>query len=383
MKTKILEAYEALQFERASKGQQKQTGLSLDSVRNKIEELNLNADLDLDSLRYLKSSVPTPLRDDDDRAWQYTIGEGNQKVREAITKNINYWPVTQEVFATKPGSSNIGTMKFLQMVQNVMGYSAIIEILNKLFHVRYGSQMVVEENVTRDLALTDLSNVGIEDIPFPCDSLEFYFEDPKLPTVLVYRGTLSRQASRLHLPLREWAQNSANEYDEDSINFWIEGNSGAGMAFRASSKNWNQMLSASNEEIGALQGSVAFEDDEWDQIKPIFKLCLNVLAYASIPRLAPKLVSKSQLKHGGKPKVRNRPQLPILKVIYLPEIKKERSKESEPSGRTHNFYGRRGVLRYYKDDRYVNMKGKYQYIPPILGPNGEIPKALFKVRKPK
>jgi hypothetical protein len=67
----------------------------------------------------------------------------------------------------------------------------------------------------------------------------------------------------------------------------------------------------------------------------------------------------------------------------LPEIKKERSKESEPSGRTHNFYGRRGVLRYYKDDRYVNMKGKYQYIPPILGPNGEIPKALFKVRKPK
>jgi hypothetical protein len=72
-----------------------------------------------------------------------------------------------------------------------------------------------------------------------------------------------------------------------------------------------------------------------------------------------------------------------MRVIYLPEVKREKREAKESQGGKHKFLGRRGVMRYYAHERYVNMQGKWQYIPPVRGPNGEIPKVLYKVIKPK
>lgn len=330
---------------------------------------------------HLQQVLAKPLPAGDDRSWHYTVSqddEGNKiKIKEALSKNINYWPSESRHFAED--KHKYAQARFIAMAQEVMGQSAIVEILNKLYHAQHGSQMVVEQNVSSDLVLTDMDSVGIEDIPFPCDSLEFFFEDPKLPTVLVYKGTVENQLTRLGLH----GSVQGSEVQNDSINFWVEGHAGAGMAFRASEENWNQMINADNSEIDELKGSVAFEDDEWEQMRHVFKLCIKVLAYASIPRLKPQLVSKKSLKRGGRPNVKNRPARPIMRVIYLPEVKREKREPKENQGGKHKFLGRRGVMRYYAHERYVNMQGKWQYIPPVRGPNGEIPKVLYKVIKPK
>jgi hypothetical protein len=357
-------------------GQRKSDMLHLDEVQEKWEAYRerSKADLSLD-YEHLTHIPAKEMPAGDSRMWHYTLSDKGEKIREALTKNLNYWPTQCGRFGADKSKGE--KENFIHMAQEIMGYSAVVEMLNKLYHAKYGSQMVVEECVSRDLSFSDMEHVGIENVPFPRESLEFFFEDSNLPTILCYRGTLRNQAMGLGLDL---VHCNDSEADNDSINFWVEGHAGAGMAFRASSHNWNEMLGASNSEVQDLKGSIAFADEEWEQLKIAFRLCIKVLAYASIPRMAPKIVSKKALKHGGRPHVKGRPQTEILKVVYLPEITRERQ-ESEKLGGKHAFRGRRGVLRFYKHERYKNMKGKYQYLPPLLGPNGELPKVLYKVRK--
>jgi hypothetical protein len=269
----------------------------------------------------------------------------------------------------------------LDLAQKAGGSSSVIEGISKTHYALNGSQMRVDQDVSADLLLTDMSSVRLEEIPFPAKSIEFFFEDPELPTILVVRGKLldilreCKFGDMLAPPYPEG-------YEEESINFYTESSDGVGFAFRARAHNWNEMIAADQEEIEDLKGSVAFTNTEWEYLRVMFNLCVKVLAYASIPHFAPRPINRKQMRH-GKPGVKGRPVRPSMRVVYLPEV----SRENEPGQASHGdskkkFLGRRGHMRYYRSPRYKHMRGKFQYIPPVLGPNGETPKALYKVRKP-
>jgi hypothetical protein len=307
---------------------------------------------------------------------------GRDDIVEACTDNPDYdlgHAMQEEVRKLKFNKKEFTA--FLHENFQLRGISAILELLMKWYHVRWGSQLVVENEVTNDLALTDLAEVKIEEIPFPADSMEFYFADPLLPTVLVYRGNLASMSEKLGI------ENifSADTGTRDSLNFWVETKSGAGFSFRANDSNWNSLLYANNDEIPALKGSVAFSDEEWAQVQPLFQMCIKVLVYASIPHHTTEIVG-TKGKHfplGGKPGIRNRPRTDSVRVVYLPEISTERI--SVEGGGKHEFKGRRGHLRKYKHERFAasGLQGTWQFIAPVRGPNGEIPAAVYKVRKPK
>tara|TARA_A100001037_G_scaffold257294_2_gene243838 strand:+ start:826 stop:1812 length:987 start_codon:yes stop_codon:yes gene_type:complete len=294
-----------------------------------------------------------------------------------LTKNLNYSFAQDYGFRDHDRFTEI-----LRFADRVGGMSAVLECMQKVYHIQHGAQMFVDKEVSRDLAMTDMSHVQLDEIPFPQESLEFYFEDPELPTVLVYRGTMREFVEKLKIPATVIKEDS--EDDADSINFWVESSSGPGMAFRARVSNWHEVVGDSKR-CETLKGSISFSDEEWAQLRVIYQLIIKVLAYASIPYLAPREIGKKGLPRGhGKPGVKGRPSRPILRVVYLPE-----QSASHDGGVSHDgdstkaFYGRRGHMRFYRSPRYKHMKGKFQYIAPVLGPNGEVPRTVYKVRKPK
>lgn len=301
----------------------------------------------------------------------------NEGEEEILTKNLNY------EFARSTLSQG-SILQVINLAEHFGGMSAVLEHMQKSYQLTYGSQMFVDKEVSRDLMLTDMTHIKLDEVPFPTESLEFYFEDPELPTVLVYRGHMKDFVERLGLPAS--IIENDEEAETDSINFWVETVNGGGMAFRARISNWHEIVSETEpQECETLKGSISFSRDEWADLRVIYRLIIKVLAYASIPYLAPREVSKKSLPRGqGKPGIKGRPSRPILRVVYLPEQSSNTSSQdggNESSAKA--FYGRRGHMRYYRSPRYKHMKGKFQYIAPVLGPNGEVPRTIYKVRKPK
>jgi hypothetical protein len=328
-------------------------------------------------------SHKTPNPNPDKSDGRLYLGVGREGVEEAATKNIDYslgqacislrsrMQFDQEEFA-----------KFCWENFQIRGISSILEMLMKWNHCINGSQLVIDEAVTKDLALTDIDKVQIEDIPFVSDSMEFFFGDPALPTVLLYKGPLNSICEACDVrPLFD----TETAY-RDSLNFWIETKSGAGFAFRANETNWNDLLYAENAEIPELKGSIAFTDTEWSKLQPLIILCIKVCVYASIPHHTSAIVGtkKKAFPIGGKPGIANRPVTRSMRVVYLPEIKREHAPSEEGDGK-HKFNGRRGYLRHYKHKRFARsgLQNTWQYIAPVPGPNGQIPSQIYKIRKPK
>ena len=56
----------------------------------------------------------------------------------------------------------------------------MVSFISKRYHALWGEQIVVDKKVSDDLAQTDLEDITFEDLPILNESLEFYFEDPKL-----------------------------------------------------------------------------------------------------------------------------------------------------------------------------------------------------------
>src|SRR5210317_1465114 len=62
---------------------------------------------------------------------------------------------------------------------------ALISFSAMRYHVLWGEQIVVDKQVSDDLAQTDLIDIKFEELPILHDSLEFYFNDPQLGTFLL------------------------------------------------------------------------------------------------------------------------------------------------------------------------------------------------------
>jgi len=234
---------------------------------------------------------------------------------------------------------------------------------SRLYHEKFGEQVVVQKDVSDDLIKTDLNQIKIDDLPLLNDSLEFYFEDPKLGTFLLTNSSVSKLIDKLKMEIISPVKKkfisffcSSDEHGESLVLLPAEGD-----VCR------NNIISALNE-----------RSDDSDFADMVL-LCFKVLIYASIPKLKPKKISKKELRFGGKPKVKGRPHLPINRVVYLPrEQIIDGQGMTEITGKKYNFYGRRGFMRTYKHERYTKMRGKIQYMPPIP-PKDQKPKTTYKV----
>jgi hypothetical protein len=89
------------------------------------------------------------------------------------------------------------------------------------------------------------------------------------------------------------------------------------------------------------------------------------------------------MHYGGKPDVKGRPNRPSFRVVYLPSIVRPKA-PVQTNGEGKDFRGRRGHIRWYHDERYVNRKGTWDFIQPIKDPKtGKYPEHMvYKVRKP-
>ena len=233
----------------------------------------------------------------------------------------------------------------------------------KRYHVKFGEQIVVQKEVSDDLDKTDLQEITFEELPLLNESLEFYFEDPKLGTFLLNLASpeqlLTAVEGQFKVPDLEYSRVGiicyANQKDEGVITFQIRG------------------------DICKQTLIEHINNESFSEVIDMAFLCFKVLIYASIPKLKPQKVTKKQLKFGGKPKVKGRPNLPINRVVYLPRAEIMSGQGiTEDTGRVNNFYGRRGFMRTYRHDRYKKMKGKIQYIPPVVGTKPK-PKTTYKV----
>ncbi len=255
----------------------------------------------------------------------------------------------------------------LQMIQNAAGSmksgpTALTSHM-KAFRITDGAQVMVDERVSRDLEISSVIG-SLDNIAWPADCLEIRFQDKALPSVIVL--------NQLHYE------------DRKGVAFLIDAKDGASITLSLDPERWKALINNDYKEqmkpVMALD--LALDDKENDAIRYMALLTMKVLAYSSIPQHKPILATtREERKAAG-----IHPKHPIPKtdklfsIRYLPRIIREKEeKESVSTGKTHKFLGRGGVLRYYSDERYVNMRGTWQWLPPIPPPEGI--KITVKIRK--
>lgn len=112
-------------------------------------------------------------------------------------------------------------------------------------------------------------------------------------------------------------------------------------------------------------------------------LWLKVVAYMQTEHfVVSSASSKSEKKLlGFHPKHYTKESIQVVR--FAPSLHKitENIKSSGTDGSKHSFYGRAGHIRRYRANRYTNMRGRWQWIPPIIPPKGISVK--YVVRKPK
>ena len=138
----------------------------------------------------------------------------------------------------------------------------------------------------------------------------------------------------------------------------------------------------------------AFEEAFQNCVLEAFELAMKVCIYSEIEFYKDKVVvplitnNKGAQRRAKRAKAKGKlPPRPKFRVILLPVEHKKTSKSSKISetgtGIKRRFLGRRGHFRLLSSERFTHKRGQWVEVRPSFGPNGEIPKALFKVKLSK
>ena len=269
-----------------------------------------------------------------------------------------------------------------------IGAQMFTELLLLRLHIEKGATFFVEKQVSDDLQLTDFASGKFEDLPWPAVTVEFNFEDPELGTMLV--GKLSRKdlvdtaANKMHVDMMGYSADAGHEHQLISL---CQCADGSGSCLNVHDEHtWPRLLETgevdSMQPHGIADGKMTPRESA--ALVELLKLCLKVLAYASIPQFKPQPVTPGQLRRGeAKPGVRGRPKRPTFRIVYLPIVRPAappKPTTGQKPGAHREFKGRRGHIRWFHSDFYVNMKGKWIYVPPVIMAGAE--HLLAKVRKP-
>lgn len=261
--------------------------------------------------------------------------------------------------------------------------TGLMEIAMLAIHQERGIQMSVSKAVSDDLQASDLQNVRFEDVAWPAHSIEFFFDDPDLPTLLMLYATPAALA-RMKLAPPEDRDNTKpfirvlvqERHERGSSAYTLQAN--------YQPAHMDRFVQDSNECRPFCDPNAdALEPEEAEKLAGLVLLCYKVLVFSQVPRLKPAIWQPYQLpRDGGRPGVGRRPRRPIHRVIYLPAARKTDEGTTREKG-PHTFRGRRGHFHHYRDDCFVNKKGTVDYWAPIPGPDGSFPKTVYRVVKPR
>ena len=304
---------------------------------------------------------------------------------EPLVKHLNYELPT---FANKLSAKNNKEdfVKFILDLNNLQSDIEMYYFLCKMDYLKSSCHYQIRKEVSKDALFC--KNKGIattKDIPwervFPRNMIEFFFEDPNLPTFLAYRGSFSSLIKKFDIPYKK-----VGSEDEYAIHFFAETPSLGTTLLTIDNENLCSLLSQNYDEMleyhnphtlsefnfGAKTTS-NFTKQEIPHLVSAVITCIKSLIYADCdPLHIESNVSVSSLKD-GKPNVKGRPKGEIHRIVYVPKVRYAKNESSCGSDQTRRFLGKLPYTRTYMDDRFVNVKGKTLEYPKVLGSNGEDP----------
>lgn len=252
------------------------------------------------------------------------------------------------------------------MVKNYDGSWTHDATLAFFDYARRGCQLVVEKALSRDLETSKVSG-SLDSLIWPSEALHIVFEDETLPSILVHKRDNIYHSGR---PL------------SSGVCVVIRMKDGSDSGILLGNAEWENYCNGPlSSEVAPSIGEMELSSTEESAIRYMVVLAAKVLAYASIPRHVPvRLTTHEEKKKAG---VHPRQQTFATTLLYrhLPRIVRDPVEETEggSDGSTHRFMGRAGHLRLYSHERYKEMKGQWQWIPPIPPPEGI--QVVYKVRK--
>lgn len=234
-------------------------------------------------------------------------------------------------------------------------------------HLLYdGSLIMVDERVSRDLEISTV--VGdLSRLAWPSACMELRFSDSTLPTIVLVRMSGEKMGDK----------------NESGVLFACDMKDGGTLTLSLPDRIWQSYVDGQYQDSmdAAMIYDEAMNDDEAQALRYMAMLAIKVVAYASVPQYAPQLLSsKAEWKNAGVHPKHVLENQKVLSVRYLPHLIRENKQSANTGEGTHKFLGRAGHIRYYESERYVNVRGQWQWLPPIPPPEGV--KVIYKVRKP-
>jgi hypothetical protein len=255
----------------------------------------------------------------------------------------------------------------------------------------HGSQLVVQESLSRDLEVSGLMK-DVSKVVWPAPAIQMVFEDPSLPSVFLSRSengvyyTVGYPWKERHWWRCEFFEFAgwelfSNTRDNGFIQSYPfdEGCCNQAFEHKAFKSYYDQDDPHGDDDSdGCLpDGYIKMTEDTGSYVAA---LAMKVLAYASIPQHAPLALKTRNEKKVAGIHPRQQTDRPALLIRSLPRIIRDTpTEDSNPTGKTHRFFGRAGHLRFYESDRFKNMKGQWQWMPPIPPPEGI--QVVYRVRK--
>ena len=322
----------------------------------------------------------------DDRS--YIENEGHGGI-EPLVKDLDY-RLAKYIIEIEADYSKSDFQTFIREYLYLYGRNPLLSLLAKIQYIYRSCQVHITTGVSTDALLQTKSEGfdSVDDIPWRAHSImEFFFEDKNLPTFIVYRGKIQDLLLSFGLDL------DVEVEEGEGLHFFSETPSWMVGYFCVDNETLSSLiskdvssLSFEAESILSLNTDACFTDQEFSHLSDAIMTCIRSLIYAHSESEGgqdysedcwEENVGKKSIKN-GKPNVKGRPQGRIDKVIYLPKAipyaeSKEKSSCVSESDEKRAYYGKLPYSRLYKDDRFVNLKGKRVHYPECLGRNGESP----------
>lgn len=288
-----------------------------------------------------------------------------------------------------------------------LGQKKVFEI----FKDKYGVVMDVEKEVTDSMDSYSLDDSCFSDVKWVSPSIQFSFEDKSIKSIELQKGdTLKFLFSSMnfddfdsvnHAPKTQEAFEIKKFFDlldNDSllqtggemvmykVHLTEELGGGYVIGYIPATASYKKFA-----EISFSQSNTS-DFNNIDKEQTEYKLnaimtAFKVMAFASIPKLAPTPVPKKDSKTRRKISKRVGRKLDngqVFRVVHLPKIIKHYTEKQKSNGKGNSLEnGRVGHLVYYKHERYVNKQFTWDLRVPIADKFGNLPKVAYKVRIPK
>ena len=257
------------------------------------------------------------------------------------------------------------TPKAIETGAAMGGDTLALCLMQEAVHRRHGVQMRVSKEVSDDMVLTDLGDLQFGDIIWPADSVEVFFEDPTLPTILVSKASNGEIESCI-----KGFEIIGGVKEEERVISRLDKQGGYVLLNNMKESLWNELFIRG--ESWHIRGGLRLQPSEEKVMAFMLRLAFKVFAYAGLPQYVPEKINSPITRHmGGKSGYKGRPARPIVRVVYLPACHTARAADREKSNQDGTVsyvvspHDRRGYFRIYRHDRFKYMKGKQQFIAPV------------------